>query len=170
MIRRASGLSIASLAAAMAALPVAASAAAPRYDDIQTIVVIYAENRSFDNLYGTFPGANGLAQASAASATQLDRDGKPMRGPAGGLGRPTDKVFQGAPVAPIALTEGQTATFLGSFNHPYDVASLYQSAASEDNDPLRYTTATCITGSTRTRCRSTAAPTTCSPPGRIPAA
>ena len=31
------------------------------YDDIHTIVVIYAENRSFDNLYGTFPGANGLA-------------------------------------------------------------------------------------------------------------
>jgi phospholipase C len=26
--------------------------------DIDTIVVIYAENRSFDNLYGSFPGAN----------------------------------------------------------------------------------------------------------------
>ena len=28
--------------------------------NIETIVVIYAENRSFDNLYGYFPGANGL--------------------------------------------------------------------------------------------------------------
>ena len=27
---------------------------------IQTIVVIYAENRSFDHLYGLFPGANGI--------------------------------------------------------------------------------------------------------------
>jgi acid phosphatase len=43
--------------------------------DIDTIVVIYAENRSFDNLYGLFPGANGIADASAQSKTQLDRDG-----------------------------------------------------------------------------------------------
>ena len=37
--------------------------------------MIYAENRSFDNLYGIFPGANGLGQASQESAQQLDRDG-----------------------------------------------------------------------------------------------
>jgi len=117
----------------------AEAAAAPRYDDIQTIVVIYAENRSFDNLYGTFPGANGLAQASAVSATQLDRDGKPLRGLPAVWGGTADKVFQGAPVAPVSLTEGQTATFLGGFNHPYDVAALYQSAGSQDTDPLRYT-------------------------------
>src|SRR5690242_6533124 len=43
--------------------------------DIDTVVVIFAENRSFDNLYGNFPGANGLANASAASKQQLDRDG-----------------------------------------------------------------------------------------------
>ena len=73
---------------------------------IQTLVVIYAENRSFDNLYGTFPGANGLAEASPQSITQLDRDGKPMRGlPAiwGGIGR---KVLQGAPLAPVGLDRG----------------------------------------------------------------
>src|SRR5215472_2193840 len=28
-------------------------------DQIENVVVIYAENRSFDNLYGFFPGANG---------------------------------------------------------------------------------------------------------------
>src|SRR6185369_3204487 len=34
---------------------------APRgLDAIDHIIVIYAENRSFDNLYGLFPGANGL--------------------------------------------------------------------------------------------------------------
>ena len=45
-------------------------------DKIKTVVVIYAENRSFDNLFGMFPGANGISQASAASTLQLDRDGK----------------------------------------------------------------------------------------------
>ncbi len=35
-------------------------------DKIDHIVVIYAENRSFDNLYGLFPGANGIANATAA--------------------------------------------------------------------------------------------------------
>ena len=45
---------------------------------IEHIVVIYAENRSFDNLYGLFPGANGIARATPESTTQLDRDGKPL--------------------------------------------------------------------------------------------
>src|SRR6202030_1198528 len=42
---------------------------------IRHIVVIYGENRSFDNLYGLFPGADGIGQASAEARTQLDRDG-----------------------------------------------------------------------------------------------
>jgi acid phosphatase len=37
---------------------------------IDTIVVIYAENRSFDNLYGNFPGARNLSEV-------IDRDGQP---------------------------------------------------------------------------------------------
>ena len=45
---------------------------------IDHIVVIYAENRSFDNLYGLFPGANGIANATPAQYTQVDRDGKPL--------------------------------------------------------------------------------------------
>jgi acid phosphatase len=45
-------------------------------DKIKTVVVIYAENRSFDNLYGLFPGANGIGNAAPASYQQLDRDGK----------------------------------------------------------------------------------------------
>jgi len=39
---------------------------------IEHIVVIYAENRSFDHLYGSFPGAEGIAQATAEQKTQLD--------------------------------------------------------------------------------------------------
>jgi acid phosphatase len=41
-------------------------------------VVIYAENRSFDHLYGFFPGANGIAQATDEQKTQLDHDGTPL--------------------------------------------------------------------------------------------
>jgi phospholipase C len=32
---------------------------------LKHIVVIYLENHSFDNLYGEFPGANGLAKAGS---------------------------------------------------------------------------------------------------------
>jgi acid phosphatase len=46
-------------------------------DQVRHIVVIYAENRSFVNLYGNFPGVqHPLANVSAARYTQLDRDGK----------------------------------------------------------------------------------------------
>ena len=44
-------------------------------DQIQNVVVLFLENRSFDNLYGHFPGANGIDQASQASIQQRDRDG-----------------------------------------------------------------------------------------------
>ncbi|WP_429342707.1 acid phosphatase [Paraburkholderia sp. GAS42] len=47
----------------------------PDIKAVQNVVVIYAENRSFDNLYGQFPGANGLQGVTAASSQQLDRDG-----------------------------------------------------------------------------------------------
>src|SRR6476661_9879947 len=47
-------------------------------EQIETIVVIYAENHSFDNLYGLFPGANGIANATPEQKTQLDHDGKPL--------------------------------------------------------------------------------------------
>src|ERR1700730_11226277 len=45
-------------------------------EKIQHIVVIYAENRSFDNLYGLFPSANGIANATPEQYTQVDNDGK----------------------------------------------------------------------------------------------
>src|SRR6267143_1562537 len=45
---------------------------------IEHIVVIYAENRSFDHLFGLFPGAEGIAQATADQKTQVDHDGNPL--------------------------------------------------------------------------------------------
>ncbi|OHX13115.1 acid phosphatase [Chromobacterium sphagni] len=38
--------------------------------DIKNVVVIYAENRGFDNLYGLFPGANGIPGVNPASRGQ----------------------------------------------------------------------------------------------------
>jgi len=48
-------------------------------NQIKNVVVIYAENRSFDNLYGFFPGANGLQQITGKIASQRDRDGSAMK-------------------------------------------------------------------------------------------
>lgn len=45
-------------------------------EKIGHIIVIYEENRSFDNLYGRFPGANGLSKAPRAGR-QVDKDGTP---------------------------------------------------------------------------------------------
>ena len=39
------------------------------------IVVIFEENRSFDNFFGKFPGANGIANAGD-KAIQIGPDGK----------------------------------------------------------------------------------------------
>jgi phospholipase C len=48
----------------------------PGLDKVGHIIVLYLENRSFDNLYGLFPGANGVANAGE-TAVQIDKDGKP---------------------------------------------------------------------------------------------
>ncbi|SFK18879.1 acid phosphatase [Methylocapsa palsarum] len=83
-------------------------------DKIENIVVLYAENRSFDNLYGAFPGANGLANVSAEAAKQADRDGSPLpRLPPiwGGLTAPgaspvvTEAQTRHMPNAPFALDD-----------------------------------------------------------------
>jgi phospholipase C len=63
-------------------LALAAGGCATRTDEglarIEHVVVIYAENRSFDHLYGLFPGAEGIASATAEQKTQLDHDGSPL--------------------------------------------------------------------------------------------
>lgn len=74
MTTKAQILTTALLAAILAAWPRPELRAAD-ITSIDTVVVIYAENRSFDNLYGAFPGANGLQNASPTSLKQVDRDG-----------------------------------------------------------------------------------------------
>jgi acid phosphatase len=72
---------------------------------IEHVVVIYAENRSFDHLYGLFPGAEGVANATVEEKTQLDHDGKPLRTlpPVFVGGKPSDKFPTGLPNAPFRI-------------------------------------------------------------------
>ncbi len=44
---------------------------------INHVVVIYLENRSFDNLYGEFAGAEGLSSSAAVQYKQVDSTGAP---------------------------------------------------------------------------------------------
>jgi acid phosphatase len=51
-------------------------------EKVSTVIVIYAENRSFDGLFGNFPGAHGLSEVLSSTGTptsayvaQKDRDG-----------------------------------------------------------------------------------------------
>jgi len=97
------GRAIAAVAALLAAGAPAAGqdAAKPGLDRIGHIIVLYLENRSFDQLYGQFPGADGLAQAGGA-APQVDRDGKPYDKLPPALdtnrkGAPADARFPAAP-------------------------------------------------------------------------
>ena len=49
------------------------------HDQVKTVVVIYAENRSFNNLFADFPGVEKpLSALSAADTQQRDRDGSPL--------------------------------------------------------------------------------------------
>jgi len=47
--------------------------AASDFVGIDHFIVVYQENWSFDSLYGNFPGANGLANATGTSTNQIDR-------------------------------------------------------------------------------------------------
>jgi phospholipase C len=86
--------------AAAALLPVAAKAASG-LEKISHVIVLYLENRSFDNLFGDFPGANGLSKAR--STVQRDRQNVPYASlpPAAG---PFD--VDGNPAAVRAITMG----------------------------------------------------------------
>ena len=68
-------LSRCSLAPFVAVLVVSSPAISADLSKIETIVIIYAENRSFDHIYGLFPGANGIANATKEQMTQRDHDG-----------------------------------------------------------------------------------------------
>ncbi len=73
--------------------------------NIDHIIVVYQENWTFDGLYGSFPGANNLSKASAASTTQIDRlNGNSLQSEAGGLYNNPAYVPSGAPATTAQTT------------------------------------------------------------------
>src|SRR5262249_53610610 len=69
-------LRVLTLVAMVAAGLAPVSAATSGLEKINHVIVIYQENRSFDSLYGSFPGADGLANAGDA-VKQVGKDGTP---------------------------------------------------------------------------------------------
>jgi acid phosphatase len=95
----------------------------PDLRQIKHIVVIYQENWSFDSLYGLFPGANGLAQASASSLNQTDRFDQPLSAQ---IGKPFSLISGSRTLTtpPSPINAGQIDTrFTPGLNTllPYDV-------------------------------------------------
>src|SRR5262249_54035345 len=83
---------------------------------IDTLVVIYAENRAFDNLYGLFPGANGIPGVNPSPIgsvlPQRDFDGAVL---------PTLPPVWGGVTAggqPVAIAQAQSA---GLANKPFRI-------------------------------------------------
>jgi acid phosphatase len=104
-------------------------------DAIDTVVVIYAENRAFDNLFGLFPGANGIPgtnpSAAGALIPQVDRDGSllaTLPPTWGGLTEPnqsmavTEAETVGMPNRPFRL-DGPNAIAGGGVVVPLDIAT-----------------------------------------------
>ncbi len=71
LLRLSSGLGVLILTLV---LPSGTTVAQPPNVPIDHLIVIYLENHSFDNLFGMFPGANGLEQ-SGAQVPQVDKSG-----------------------------------------------------------------------------------------------
>ncbi|HVZ42612.1 MAG TPA: acid phosphatase [Ramlibacter sp.] len=96
-------------------------------EKMQNVVVIYAENRAFDNLYGNFPGADGLATVTnsdgtmkAAYVAQKDRDGSTLA--------TLPQVWGGVttPGSSVTVTQAQTA---GLANKPFNIGTAFQPTA-----------------------------------------
>src|SRR5262245_19308352 len=122
---------------ALLAVIVACASAPPRgvdtseptsLDSVSTIVVIFAENRGFDNLYGGFPGANGIP-ANGTYVPQLDRDFSVLPTlpqtwggvtSAGFTPAITQAMSDGIPNAPYALADAYPG-----FDNTYITRDLY---------------------------------------------
>jgi len=135
MIRsRVGSLLLASLVATLAACGGdddggAASAPLPvdKVQQVQNLVVIYAENRSFDDLYGNFPGAHGLSEVidgsgnvTSAYVPQKDRDGSVLAVLPQTWGGVT-----AAGVMPV-ITQAQSANLP---NKPFSIETAYRAVS-----------------------------------------
>src|SRR6266481_8214210 len=123
------------LAAVSVAMPARESDGAG-LDSIETVVVLYAENRSFDNLYGRFPGANGFSGLAPADYLQRDRDGSVLKELPPVWGGLTEKGVvpavaeprtRGLPNAPFAIDDPKGWNAPATVVTPSPVHLFYQS-------------------------------------------
>ena len=100
---------------------------------VQNIVVIYAENRAFDNLYGNFPNANGLnsvvdatGKPLAAYVPQKDRDGTTTLAT-------LPPTWGGVTAAgsSVTVTQAQSA---GLANSPFNIGTAFKASANATID------------------------------------
>jgi len=78
---------------------------------IDHIVVLYLENRSFDHLFGTFPGAEGLAAYHGAQTGDNGVAYATLPTPLGHDGKPDPRLPRGLPNAPFPMLR-----FVGPFD------------------------------------------------------
>ena len=114
------------LAAAAGCAAAYAQNAKSGIEKIDNIVVIFAENRSFDVLYGGFPGANGVKKAKRTSYEQRDRNGAVLA--------ELPPIWRGLTAAGVTppVTEAQTAHLANKpfaiddpngFNTPFSIVT-----------------------------------------------
>ena len=120
----------------------------PGFDKIKTIVVVYAENRSFVHLLPDHPGAFGIAEAPEEAVIQRDRDGSVL------------------PSLPPVWREAARQAGARSALSGVDAEPAIRYRRPALRSPRRRTDRERRSiASIRTGCRSTAARTTCSSPG-----
>ena len=103
---------------ALTALPAAgASPARAALGNINHIVVIYQENHSFDNLYGSWERVNGLSRADSANTIQITQAGVPY------TCLKQNDVNLATPPRPATCTDMTTGkTFSSNFtNEPFNI-------------------------------------------------
>ena len=78
---------------------------------IEHIIVLFLENRSFDHLFGTYPGAEGLASYRGKQADRTGATYPTLPAPLGGDGKPDPRFPTDLPNAPFPLLR-----FVGPFD------------------------------------------------------
>jgi acid phosphatase len=111
---------------ATTALPVAAGGGSPAMtalDSIKHIVVIYQENHSFDNLYGSWERVNGLSRADSSNTIQITQAGAPY------TCLKQNDVNLATPPQPANCTDMTTGkTFSSNFtNRPFNIDDFIKS-------------------------------------------
>jgi acid phosphatase len=95
-------------------------------DEIRNVVVIYAENRSFNNVFANFPGARGVR--GTRFAVQKDRDGTPLAKLPPAWGGLT------AAGQAVVVTQAQTTNVLPNAPFQIDAAGPAWGAPAVTND------------------------------------